>query len=247
MLSPSTQAAETAPAGTSFTVGGGLAIVPDYAGSDDYRAVPLIALDYQHASGFFASTRRGLGYQTRLGALGLSAAIGHTGGRSDEDRRVRAGSDELRGMGEIRSSVTAILGANYVFDGGISVGAKALLALNHRESGNRYEFGVQAPLYKGARDKLSMFAMTEYSDERNMQAYHGVSAAQSRASGYRPFTTSAGFSKVGLGVNWQRKFSDKWSLNSSAGVMQLVGDAADSPLTKKKTAPMLSSMVNYSF
>lgn len=237
-----------APAGQSvMTVGLGAAVVPKYLGSDDGRAVPVIVVDYQHASGFFASTSSGIGYKTKVGPVSLSGALGVAASRSDRNRGLARGSDELKGMGEIRSSAVGLFGVGYEFDGGIGVGLRAAVALSHRERGNEFEFGMQAPLLKGETNKVGMYASATYSDKKNMQAFYGVTAAQSISSGYMRYDTKAGFSRVNVGVNWNHTLNKNWSVNSMAGVVSLLGDAADSPLAKRKTAPVLAVTVNYAF
>ena len=245
--SPTVHAAEPVAPASRLTVGGGLAVTPDYVGGGDFRLVPLIAVDYQHASGFFASTGRGIGYQIKSGPFALSGAVGIEGGRRERDRRFGMGSDALRGMGDVKSSATANFGITYTLDNGMSLGLKSVLALSNRERGNHYQLGLQKPLLSTAVDQLGLFAMADYADAKYMQTFHGVTVAQSVRSGYRAFEASAGFQKVGVGLNWNRKLSDKWSANSTLGVFRLVGDAADSPLTQRKTAPMYGITFNYSF
>lgn len=237
-----------APAGQSvMTVGLGAAVVPEYLGSDKGRAVPVIVVDYQHASGFFASTSSGIGYKTKVGPLSLSGALGVAASRSDRDHGLSKGSDALKGMGEIKASAIGAFGIGYEFDGGIGVGLRASMALTHRERGNSYDFGMQAPLLKGEKNQVGMYASATYSDKKNMQAFYGVTAAQSAASGYKRYDTKAGFSRVNLGVNWNHKLNKNWSVNSMAGAVSLLGDAADSPLAKRKTAPVVAVTVNYAF
>ncbi|WP_164558017.1 MipA/OmpV family protein [Massilia atriviolacea] len=237
-----------APAGKStMTVGLGAAVVPEYLGSDEVRALPVIVLDYQHASGFFASTVNGIGYKNKVGPVAFSAALGVAPSRSDRDHGLYKGSDALKGMGEIKASALGVFGVGYEFDGGIGVGMRAMVALSNRERGNSYEFGAQAPLLKGEANQVGMFVSATYSDKKNMQAFYGVTAAQSLASGYKRYDTKAGISRVNVGVNWNHKLNKHWSVNSTAGVVSLLGDAADSPIAKRKTAPMLAVTVNYAF
>ncbi|NHZ95177.1 MipA/OmpV family protein [Massilia sp. CCM 8734] len=239
--------AETPAGESTMTVGLGVAVVPEYLGGDKRRAVPVIVADYQHASGFFASTSSGIGYKTTVGQVSLSGALGVAGSRSERDHGISKGSDALKGMGEIKASAIGAFGVGYEFDGGIGVGLRAMMALSHRERGNTYELGAQAPLFKNDIYQLGMFASATYSDKKNMQAFYGVTAAQSLTSGYKSYTTKAGFSHVNLGLNAQRKFGKHWSVNSMVGVVSLLGDAADSPLAKRKTSPLLAVTVNYAF
>lgn len=238
--------AEEAPK-TTFTVGVGVGVLPEYSGSDDLRFAVRPVIDYQHESGFFASTVRGLGYQTKSGPFKVSAAIGMEGARYDRDRTGRSGSDELAGMGEIRSTVTANLAGSYEFENGMTLGAKAMMALNHRDNGNRYQFGMTAPLLKTDKHQLRMFAVADYADRKYMQTYHGVTAQQSAQSHFAQYKAKAGFEKVTVGLNHNYQINEKWSLNSTVGAMTLVGDAADSPLTKRKSSPMVLTSLNYKF
>ncbi|MDM5179508.1 MipA/OmpV family protein [Massilia sp. DJPM01] len=235
------------PGESTLTVGLGAAVLPEYPGSDKVRAMPILVADYQHASGFFASTVSGIGYKTKFGPVALSGALGFAGSRSDRDHGILKGSDALRGMGEIKSSALGVFGVGYEFDGGIGIGVRAMTALTHRERGNSYEFGAQAPLIKSETNQVGVFMSATYSDKKNMQAFYGVTAAQSLTSGYKRYDTKAGFSRVNVGVNWNHKLNKEWSVNTMAGAVSTLGDAADSPIVKRKTAPLLAVTVNYAF
>ncbi|ATQ78034.1 MltA-interacting MipA family protein [Massilia violaceinigra] len=251
-LAPTLHAAEMGvapakPGESTMTLGLGVAAIPEYSGSDKNRAVPVLVADYQHSSGFFASTVSGIGYKTKFGPVSLSGALGVAPSRSDRDHGISQGSDALRGMGEIKTSALGVFGVGYEFDGGIGIGMRAMMALTHRERGNSYEFGAQAPLIKSEANQLGLFVSATYSDKKNMQAFYGVTAAQSLTSGYKRYDTKAGFSRVNAGINWNRKLGKAWSVNTMAGVVSIVGDAADSPIVKRKTAPLLAVTVNYAF
>jgi outer membrane protein len=238
----------TAPAADStLTVGLGVAVVPKYSGSDKGKAMPILAVDYQNSNGFFASTMRGIGYQTKVGPLALSGALGYDGGREERDRRMGQGSDTLKGMGKIKGAALGVLGVGYEFDSGASIGLRAMLALSNRERGNTYELGMQAPLYKSEKNEVGVYSSLTYSDNKNMQTFYGVTRAQSAASGYSSYNAKAGFSRAGAGVNWGYKVDKSWSINSTVGVVGLMGDAADSPIAKRKTAPLVAVTANYAF
>ncbi|CUI03828.1 MipA/OmpV family protein [Massilia antarctica] len=250
-LAPALHAADMGiaakPGESTMTVGLGAAILPEYSGSDKVRAVPIVVADYQHASGFFASTVSGIGYKTKVGPVSLSGALGFAGRRSDRDHRFSQGSDALAGMGDIKSSALGVFGVGYEFDSGFGVGLRAMMALTNRERGNSYELGVQRALIKSEADQVGVYMSATYSDKKNMQAFYGVTAAQSLTSGYKRYDTKAGFSRVSAGANWNHKLNKEWSVNTMAGVVGVVGDAADSPIVKRKTAPVLAVTVNYAF
>ncbi|MFP5392894.1 MAG: MipA/OmpV family protein [Gammaproteobacteria bacterium] len=231
---------------TSTTVGLGVAYVPEYAGAKKSRAFPLLAFEYANANGLFASSQKGIGYQTKAGPVNLSAALGYDVGRRERDSNVRFGSKALKGMGDIRGSALLGLGIGYDF-GFVSVGLQSNLALSHRERGNEYELAAQVPLLADDADKVGLFFSADYSDKKNSQTFYGVTAQQSLRSGYKVYTPKAGFTKAALGVSWNHTFNKNWSLNTMAGAMHMLGDAADSPLTARKTAPVLLTTVNYTF
>lgn len=238
--------AAAAPDGATVTVNAGAAYVSDYAGSSERRVRPVIAVDYQNASGFFAGTGRGIGYVTVLDGFKLSGALAYDAGRGDSERTFGAGSDALRGMGTISGSAVASLGAGYDF-GFLQLGLNTHLALSKRERGNTLQLSASVPLLTTASDKVSLGLTAKYGDAKNNQTFYGVTAAQSARSGYRAYQAGSGFESTQLGVNWHHAIDPHWSINTLAGVTHLVGDAASSPLTKRTTAPVLVLTAGYTF
>lgn len=245
-IAPKAYAAEPAAPQSTFSVGLGAGYVPEYAGADDSRFIAMLSFDYAHKSGFFASTRRGIGFQTSIGPLKTSAAIAYAHGRKEHSRRYGSGSPDLRGMGDVSGSTVAKLGIGYDF-GFMTVGMEAKLALSNRERGNTYEFAVGVPLMKTPTDQVSLFGSADYSDRKQMQTFYGVTATQSARSGYSAYTPGASFEKVAAGVNWNHQINSAWSVRSMVGALHMVGDAKDSPLTKRRTAPVVLTTVNYAF
>jgi hypothetical protein len=73
-------------------------------------------VDYAMANGFFIGTTRGIGYGNNIGNLDYSAALSYRVGRKDKDvssDSISSGSDELRGMGEIKGSAIVVPGLEY--------------------------------------------------------------------------------------------------------------------------------------
>jgi len=238
--------AADAPAGDSLMVGLGAAYVPEYAGSDDSRVVPVPFLERTWDNGFFVSTRRGLGYQTNVGAVNLSGALTYGGARDEKKRTFAAGSDALRGMGDIDGGLQAVLTASYQLGKvGLSVGTTQ--AVGKRENGSTYTLGASVPLYSGANDQVSLGGSAVYGDNKHMQTYFGVTGAQSARSGYKAYQAKSGFETVSAAVSWDHVIDKRWSTHTAVGFTRLLGDAADSPLTKRKTTPMLMTGISYKF
>ncbi|MET0321398.1 MAG: MipA/OmpV family protein [Duganella sp.] len=227
-------------------VGLGIGYVPEYAGADDNHVVGAPIVEHSFGNGFFASTRRGLGYQTSVNGFGLSAALGYGGKRDEHDRNFGAGSDDLRGMGEISGGMQAILTATYQL-GNIGLSLGTTQALTHRDNGSTYTIGASAPLYTSASDQLTFNTSAVYGDNKHERTYFGVTAAQSARSGYGAYRAGSGFESVNAGVTWNHVLTSQWSVNSAAGFSRLAGDAADSPLTRRKTTPMVFTGLIYKF
>ncbi len=238
--------AADAPAGDSLMVGLGAAYVPEYAGSDDSRVVPVPFLERIYANGFFISTRRGLGYQTDVGPVNLSGALTYGGSRDEHKRTFGAGSSALRGMGDIDGGLQAVLTASYQLGKvGLSIGTTQ--AVGKRENGSTYTLGASVPLYSSTDDQVSLGGSAVYGDNKHMQTYFGVTNAQNLRSGYTAYQAKRGFETVSAAVSWDHVINRNWSTHSAVGFTHLTGDAADSPLTKRKTTPMLMTGISYKF
>jgi outer membrane scaffolding protein for murein synthesis (MipA/OmpV family) len=241
-------AADATPAavGDSLSAGVGLAYVPEYAGSDQRRVVLLPFLERTYSNGVFLSTQRGIGYQTSIGDFSVSAALGYDGGRDDHKKNFSSGSDALKGMGDIDGSAQAVLSVGYKL-GSAGLSLTTRQNIGHRAYGATYTFGASMPLYTSATDQIGFGASAVYGDNQHMQTYFGVTAAQSAASGYRAYNAKGGFEHVTAGVNWNHVLDANWSVRSGVGLTRLTSDAADSPLTKRKTTPMLMTALIYRF
>jgi outer membrane protein len=229
-------------------VGAGVAYTPEYAGAEKRRLVPVLVGEYNFGNGAFISTMRGIGYATTLEGVELSGALGYRAGRDDSRHKngVRQGSDYLKGMGDIDGSATANLGAGMRF-GDLGVGVGAQIALSKRDNGNTYSLNASYPLYKSLNDQVELSGAAVYGDAKHGQTYFGVTAAQSLKSGFKATKVGSGFEQVSASVAWNHVIDKSWSVRSAIGLTTLVGDAADSPLTQKKTTPMLVSTINYRF
>ena len=245
VLAGNSRAAD-APAGDSLMVGLGAAYAPEYAGSDDSHVVPVPFLERSYANGLFISTRRGLGYQTDVGPVNLSAALGYGGSRDEHKRTFGAGSDALKGMGDIDGGVQGVLTASYQL-GKVGLSLGTTQALGKRENGSTYTLGASLPLYSTTNDQIGLGASAVYGDNKHMRTYFGVSDAQSLRSGYRAYRAKAGFETVSAAVSWDHVIDKNWSTHTAVGFTRLTGDAADSPLTKRKTTPMLMTGISYKF
>jgi outer membrane protein len=244
LLAPFTARADDAP---RAVVGAGVAYAPEYSGGDKMWLAPALYADYSFGNGFFASTTRGIGYATTFDSIELSAALGYRNGRGESRKyNGRYGSDFLKGMGEIDGTATINLGAATTV-GQVHFGVGAHIAGSGDGKGNTYTLQAAYPLYSSAQNQVELSGIASYGDRKHTQTWYGVSAAQHAASGFRAYEAKSGFESVGVNVAWNHVIDKHWSVRTAVGLKTLVGDAADSPIVQKKTAPMLVSTINYAF
>ena len=219
--------------GNVLTLGGGVDVAPRYSGSDKSRVTAAQVVDYAMANGFFISTTRGLGYGNRVGNLDYSAALSYRAGRKDRDvssDSIASGSDDLRGMGDW-----------------LTVQLQAEVPVSERDNGEAVHFGIASPLYTSPKNALTLALTGSWGSSKYVQTYYGVNAAQSAASGFARHDAGSGIYAYSLNLDWTHKLTSRWSLLAAAGVTQLTGEAGDSPIVQRKTSPVGSLKVTYSF
>ncbi|MCE1539543.1 MipA/OmpV family protein [Enterobacter hormaechei] len=236
--------------GNVLTLGGGVDVAPRYSGSDKSRVTAAQVVDYAMANGFFISTTRGLGYGNRVGNLDYSAALSYRAGRKDRDvssDSIASGSDYLRGMGDIKGSAVVVPGLGYRITDWLNVQLQAEVSVSERDNGEAVHFGIASPLYTSPENSVTLALTGSWGSSKYMQTYYGVSAAQSAASGFARHDAGSGIYAYSLNLDWTHKLTSRWSLLAAAGVTQLTGEAGDSPIVQRKTSPVGSLKVTYSF
>ncbi|WP_207760430.1 MipA/OmpV family protein [Herbaspirillum robiniae] len=242
--------ASAAPGEGVLTLGAGAAFGPRYSGSDKRAGSAALLFDYVSPGGFFAGTARGIGYGNQHGMWRYSAALGYRPGRKDSDQNGltgATGSAYLRGMGEVKGSAVALLGVGLAPADWVALALQAELPLSQRDNGSVLRFSFSTPLYRGQDDTLTFGLTASFGDGKYMRTYYGVSESQSAASGFAAYRPKAGLFEHRLELGWRHKFNAEWAFNVSAGVRQLTSDAGKSPIVQRKTAPVGSLFVTYTY
>lgn len=232
---------EPASAGSdwSLVVGAGGLYAPEYEGSADFKASPLPAIIFTYGdwltidpSGISATVFEHEGFS-------LAGKVGYEMGRDEDD------GNRLKGLGDIDFAAT--------------VGAKAAYKWQ------AFEFYVQLDRTIGGSESLVGTFGAEYTapvterlflsagisgtvaDDRHMQSYFGVTAAQSVASGLSEFKAEAALKRVDFSASATYMVTENWLLRGEAGVGVLLGDAADSPIVEKELQPSFMAILGYKF
>ena len=235
---------------STFTVGAGVAAGTRYSGSDEHLVAPVAVVDYQAANGFYASTLRGIGFAAGSGQLRASIGLGYRGERRENDTNGfigRTGSKALKGMGDIEGSATLNVGAEAQLTDVFGVGAHAEIPISRRENGKRFALGLNAKLLDSQSDKVAVGVALQFGEAKYLQTYYGVDARQAARSGYRAFRPEGGLYGTDASVSWEHRIDAHWAVTSMLGAQRLTGDAANSPLVRRKTTPTAAVYAAYAF
>lgn len=211
----------------TFITGLGTGFAPAYEGSDKTKISVLPIINAEYKDGLFFIGKKGIGITPLKFEDGsVDLALGYDIGRKEKDDR-----KNLKGMGKIDSSATATVSADYNV-GPVILGASVT-------SGMGGDYGTEADLSIGTNhpitEKLSISsdAHTTWSSDDHMKNYFGVSNTQATASGKKAFKAESGIKSYGVGVGANYQVSEKWTIMSGVKYDNLIGDAADSPVSKK--------------
>lgn len=233
-----------------LVLGGGVDVAPRYSGSDKSRVTTALVLDYAMANGLFVSSTRGLGYGNNIGKFNYSAALSYRAGRKDRDvdsDSISSGSDDLRGMGEIKGSVIGVPALGYEVTDWLTVQLQAEVPVSERDNGTAVRFGIVSPLYTSSKNAVTLALNGSWGTSKYMQTYYGVSASQSAASGFTRYDAGSGIYAWSTNIDWTYKINQDWSVITETGFTRLTGDARNSPIVQRKISPTGSLKVTYSF
>lgn len=87
-------------------------------------------------------------------------------------------------------------------------------------------------------------------DAKYQNAYFGVTPAAALSSGLPTFDADGGIQSVGLTAGYLRQLNRRWGLAAYARYDRLIGDAADSPVTRNlgsRSQPSVGLALSYTF
>jgi outer membrane protein len=225
-------------------LGVGASYQPDYSGSKTSSPRALLWASGEYTTenwGKFALDSGSLTLDPQLrwnfidgeeASFGL--LLGYRDGRSDSNPGWFAdpGSTRLKGMGSVNAAVDAgVQGHVAVF--GVPLFAQVRAALNG-DQGTIGVLGAFLPLDLTRDFTLTVLPSVTWANAKQMQAFYGVTPAQSAASGFKAYDVGSGWQNAALELVGDWKITGPWHLIGSAGYQRLLGDAADSPLTQDK-------------
>ena len=226
---------------------------PEYLGaSDDGQSLrPGFYLRWGRvsvsSSGGWAALRqdaelRGLGLDLlRSDRLRLSLGLRVDSGR-DEDS-----SPALAGMGDVKRTVRVRLGATWTFAPDWQLGAGWTVDAFNRGGGNLLETKLEHDWQLSSRLNLTTGATLNLGGPRYMQTYFGVTPEQSARTGYRQYKPGTGLRDAQVYATLRAQIGDDWVGLLGLGFNRLLDGAADSPLTRRRSAYTLTTGIGWRF
>ncbi|TNM61633.1 MipA/OmpV family protein [Aliirhizobium smilacinae] len=223
----------------SLIVGAGAIYEPEYEGGKDFQIQPVPFVVFSYGEWLEIDPRGVTITALRHDGFALAAKVGYEGGRDDDD------ADRLEGLGDIDFAATVGAKASYNWNG-FEIYASVDQTINGSESligtfGAEYQAPVTERLILGAGVEAVV------ANDKHMESYFGVTAAQSARSGLSEYKAEAGLKRVNVSASAIYMLSENWLVRGEAGVGFLTGDAADSPIVEEKTQPSASLFVGYKF
>ena len=209
-----------------FALGGGLALAPNFQGSDKYRLrpVPFAAASY----GRFFIGFGGLGVNLlRQSGWRVGALLSYGGGRrEDVDAR-------LAGMGDIDRTLNA---GWYAVN--FSHGFLTRAVVHTDVAGEGHGTLARLDVLRRFRvdERVGFFAgpgITWGSRQHN-QTFFGVTAAQSASSAFPEFQAGSGINSLRFTAGTGYRINPNWRLIGSLSASRLSGDAGNSPIVETR-------------
>lgn len=261
---PPAAAAESSPSGpasastpTLGALGGSLSVRPTYSGSDVYGASPALNFvlrwgRFTVSNGGTLASRAGEPVDSGVSAelyrhdrLQLGASLRWDAGRRSQD------DDRLRGVHDVPAHLRGRLYASWRLHPQWELNASWRPDVSGRGTGSSVDFTVLHQWKPEFLDhrlwRVSAGVSVEALDARRSELLFGISPEDASRTAYSAFAAKPGFSQARGFLNWRRELPPSWVAYGGFNLETLVGSAAESPLTIRRTAPSLSAGLGYRF
>jgi len=214
---------QSAVAATSLGLGVGMA--PDYEGSSDYGAVPMLYGRYGYGDGkYFLLSGTELRWNLLSEKIQFGPLVNYRMERDSVDNDQVDNMKKVDGAFEAGAFLTGKFGPwalNIDFAADVSGKYDGYLVT----LGGAYQAKISEEL------RMTFNVYTTYADGNYMEEYFQVDASNRGTSTLPDYNSDSGeFKDVGLKVVTVYDLNSSWSIMGNLGYKKLVGDASDSPL-----------------
>ena len=214
------------PAEEGWTLGLGVGAAPDYEGSEDYEAVPIPKVRWDRGDGVYADLT-GLTFTANVLAnrdFEFGPVVQVRGERDDVD------NDAVDRLDDVDTAVEVGAFLKFLF-GDWSIGGRAQVDVADAHDGWLAELRGGYDGSIGSSWSYTAGAYTTYASDDYMEAYFGIDAANSAASGLSTFDADAGLKDVGVDFSMTYLDWRPWAVTGIVAYKRLLDDAEDSPVT----------------
>lgn len=216
----------------------GAAYVPDYEGSSDYKPAPVVA--GRLAYGDYYLEARGPDLRANVMpadllpfGLEFGPAAAYRFGRNDVENDRVDNMRNIDGSVAVGGFVKLYTKALLQDQDQLSFQVETLSGVGKKGTGTTVSFGPSYSFWPWESIRFGVRATATYASEKYNETYFGVDAADASRSGFKSYSAGAGIKDIGLSADVTYVWTEHWSITGSAGVTELLGDAADSPIVKK--------------
>ncbi|BAL94744.1 hypothetical protein RGE_14030 [Rubrivivax gelatinosus IL144] len=223
---------------------------PHGDGKPDLRLQPGYVLRWGRVSlsnaGAFATRRsdnvqRGLGLDLQRGErLRTTLSLRYDGGRDDDE-------PALRGLGKVRNTVRARLGASWRLDDGWRLSGGISPDLLGRGGGVFADVGVGRERRLAPATVWNWGLRLSAADSRYLRSYYGVDTEQSQASGYPVYRPGAGWRDLQGSLGLRHDLDKHRILTAGVSLARLLGPAADGPAVTRRSTWSLAAGAGWRF
>jgi len=230
----------------SLMVGSAIQIAPRYIGSHDTK-ISVLPTFQAHQGIFFADSVKGIGYHLQKSSgFYVEHTLGYDLGRADKDSDWQDGSNKLKGLGSIKTTVNTSLTLGYQITDWFATEAMMTVPLNESQ-GMRYQTSLKGGLWQDRRNTIAFEIDALFGSNTYINRFYGVNANQSRNSQLGEYHASGGIYAQSLYIDWTHKFTDRWSTDWNIGYTYLYNKAASSPIVNKRYGIESAFVVMYFF
>lgn len=225
----------------SVTVGGGLAVLPAYEGSNQMRLSPAPVVDVRYKDLAYLSIGEGIGYNVLRGT-NYRAGVGLT----FDTGREHTAATRLAGTQNIDPAPVAKAFAQYFFVP-VVLSADVKQALTSYQ-GLTADVGAYMPVV--GTEKVQIFVGPEvtFADSRYMQAYFGINPQNTGPqSHFHNYSADGGLKDAKFGVSGLYHITDAWMIDTDFGVERLLGSATGSPIVQTDWGWSVAATLDYNF
>ncbi|MEB3754162.1 MipA/OmpV family protein [Acinetobacter sp. MD2(2019)] len=219
---------------------------PRYSGSKDdyYQILPLIQYRYK---AFFVDTQKGIGYDLPASnGLYLEHSLGYDLGRDDKNSSWREGSNRLKGLGQIKTSLNTAIAVGWQIRPWLIPEVKVTLPLTHNQ-GSQLQASLTVVPLQTKHNTVVLQGTIRAADARYINTHYGVTPQQSEASGFSSYHTSSGLIDSELNLNWIHQFNADWGIFTGVTYLRLADHIQASPIIQQRNQLISNIGLNYSF